>query len=165
MTNKHELKMKQLQKYKIMDTATKQNLQDKKADQHKTMDTAKKEEHSYCCSKKTLDSCVEQYKKKIRESPCYICFWAWTMQSEYMIKCRLLIHDIIYKKTIPKGCDWCKISKCYDIIVQKYVLKLNPSSYPYEDVLKYNHHIMENNMSARPVTQKPYKEQFHVRQS
>ena len=82
MTNKHELKMKQLQKYKIMDTATKQNLQDKKADQHKTMDTAKKqkllekcrEEHSYCCSKKTLDSCVEQYKKKIRESPCYICF-------------------------------------------------------------------------------------------
>ena len=42
MTNKHELKMKQLQKYKIMDTAIKQNLQDKKADQHKTMDTAKK---------------------------------------------------------------------------------------------------------------------------
>ena len=42
MTNKHELMMKQSQKYKIMDTATKQNLQDKKADQQKTMDTAKK---------------------------------------------------------------------------------------------------------------------------
>ncbi|CAH3114907.1 unnamed protein product [Pocillopora meandrina] len=145
MTNKHELKMKQLQKYKIMDTATKQNLQDKKADQHKTMDTAKKqkllekcrEEYSYCCSKKTVDSCVEQFKKKIRESPCYICFWAWTMQSEYMIKCRLpLIHDIIYKKTIPKGCDWCKISKCYDMIeffnfiflnnISKICLKIEP---------------------------------------
>ena len=37
MTNKHELKMKQLQKYKTMDTAQKQDLLIKKAEQYKTM--------------------------------------------------------------------------------------------------------------------------------
>lgn len=37
MTNKHELKMKQLQKYKTMDTAKKQDLLIKKAEQYKTM--------------------------------------------------------------------------------------------------------------------------------
>ena len=44
MTNKHELKMKQLQKYKTMDTAKKQDLLNKKAEQLKTMDTAKKQD-------------------------------------------------------------------------------------------------------------------------
>ena len=44
MTNKHELKMKQLQKYKTMDTAKKRNLLNKKAEQYKTMVTAKKQD-------------------------------------------------------------------------------------------------------------------------
>ena len=43
MTNKHELKMKQL-KYKTMDTAKKQDLLNKKAEQYKTMDTAKRQD-------------------------------------------------------------------------------------------------------------------------
>ena len=65
-----------------MDTAKKQNLLNKKAEQYKTMDITKKqkllekskEEYTSCSSsKKTVDSCVEQFKKKIMEGPSYIC--------------------------------------------------------------------------------------------
>ena len=54
MTNKHELKIKQLQKYKTMDSAKKQDLLNKKAQQYKTMDTAKKQD--------ILNKKAEQYK-------------------------------------------------------------------------------------------------------
>ena len=83
-----------------------------------------KEEYTSCTSKKTVDSCVEQFKKKIMEGPYYIC-----------CECNRTPH-------------------------KKSGLKLNTSSYPSQD----NHHMMEKNISARPVTQKPYKEDFHVRQ-
>ena len=53
MTNKLELKMKQL-KYKTMDTAKKQDLLNKKTEQYKTMDTAKKQD--------LLNKKAEQYK-------------------------------------------------------------------------------------------------------
>ena len=84
-----------------MDTAKKQDLLSKKAEQYKTMDIAKKqdllnikkqnnteqrmllrsknflekskEECSSCTSKKTVDSCVEQFKRKIMEGPYYTC--------------------------------------------------------------------------------------------
>ena len=55
MTNKHELKMKQL-KYKTMDTAKKEDMLNKKAEQYKTMgtSTAKKQD--------LLNEKAEQYK-------------------------------------------------------------------------------------------------------
>ena len=31
------------------------------------------EEYTSCISKKTIDSCVEHFKKKIMEGPYYIC--------------------------------------------------------------------------------------------
>ena len=30
-------------------------------------------------------------------------------------------HDTICKKTITKRCDWCKISKCYDMTGARYI--------------------------------------------
>ena len=145
MTNKHELKMKQL-KYKTMDTAKKQDMLNKKAEQYKTMDTAikqdllskkaeeykrmdtatkqdllnkktehyrtmdatkkqkllekSKQEYTSRTSKKTVDSCVEQFKKKIMEGPYYIC---------------RVCNRTLYKKS---------------------VLKLKTSSYPSQDILK-----------------------------
>ena len=32
-----------------------------------------------------------------------------------------VIHDMIYKKTILKHCDWYNISKCYDMIGARYI--------------------------------------------
>ena len=43
LTNKHELKRKQL-KCKAMDTTDKKDMLNKKAEQHKTMDTATKQD-------------------------------------------------------------------------------------------------------------------------
>ena len=66
-----------------MDIAKKQDVLNKKAEQHKTMDTAKKEKllekckeepYSYYSSRKTLDSFVEQFKKKIMEGIYDICY-------------------------------------------------------------------------------------------
>ena len=33
-----------------------------------------KEEYTSCTSKKTVDSCVEQFKKKIMEGPYYVVY-------------------------------------------------------------------------------------------
>ena len=65
-----------------MDTAKKEDLLSKKAEQYRTMNATKKqkllekskEEYTSRTSKKTVDSCVEQFKKKIMEGPYYICF-------------------------------------------------------------------------------------------
>ena len=77
---KQELLNKKAEKYKTMDTAKKQELLNKKAETYKTMDTTKKKElvrkhkNNYCSSKnKTIDSCIEQFKKKIKEGPYYTC--------------------------------------------------------------------------------------------
>ena len=61
-----------------MDTAKKQDLSNKKAEQHRTMDATKKQkllekckEYTSRTSKKTVDSCVEWFKKKVMEGPDY----------------------------------------------------------------------------------------------
>ena len=62
-----------------MDNAKRQDMLNKKAEQYRTMDATKKqkllekskEEYTSCTSKKTVDSCVEQFKKKIMEGPGY----------------------------------------------------------------------------------------------
>ena len=38
-----------------------------------------------------------------------------------LIKWAPWLHDIIYKKTILNRCDWCKISKCCDMIDARYI--------------------------------------------
>ena len=78
---KQDLLCKKGEEYKTMDNAKKQDLLNKKAEQYRTMDATKKqkllekskEEYTSCTSKKTLDSCVEQFKKKIMEGPYYKC--------------------------------------------------------------------------------------------
>ena len=63
-----------------MDAAKKQDLLKKQAEKYKTMDAAKKEEllqkqkQKYCGNKsKSVDSCIDTFKKKIKEGPYYIC--------------------------------------------------------------------------------------------
>ena len=63
-----------------------------------------------------------------------------------------------------EGYTSCTSKKTVDscVVIEHYikVQKLNTSSYPSLD----SHHMMEKNIAARPVTQKPYKEDLHVRQ-
>ena len=79
ISNKQELLNKRAERYKGMDTTKKQELLSKQAQRYKTIDTAKKKElrrkcKNYSTSKnKTIDSCIEQFKKKIKEGPYYIC--------------------------------------------------------------------------------------------
>ena len=63
-----------------MDAAKKQDLLNKQAEKYKAMDAAKKEEllqkqkQKYCGNKsKSVDSCIDTFKKKIKEGPYYIC--------------------------------------------------------------------------------------------
>ena len=77
---KQDLLNKQAEKCKTMDAAKKQDLFNKQAEKYKTMDAAKKEEllqkqkHKYCGNEsKSVDSCIDTFKKKIKEGPYYIC--------------------------------------------------------------------------------------------
>ena len=76
---KQDLINKQTQKYKTMDAAKKQDQLNKQAEKYKTMDAAKKQEllqeqKKYCGNKsKRVDSCIDTFKKKIKEGPYYIC--------------------------------------------------------------------------------------------
>ena len=71
--------VKEAEKYKTMHAAKKQDLLNKQAEKYKTMDAAKKEEllqkqkQKYCGNKsKSVDSCIDTFKKKIKEGPYYI---------------------------------------------------------------------------------------------
>ena len=62
-----------------MDSAKKQDLLSKQAEKYKNIDAAMKEEflqkqkQKYCSNKsKNVDSCIETFKKKIKEGPYYI---------------------------------------------------------------------------------------------
>ena len=77
---KQDLLNKQAEKFKTMHAAKKQDLLNKQAEKYKTMDAAKKEEllqkqkQKYCGNKsKSVDSCIDTFKKKIKEGPYYIC--------------------------------------------------------------------------------------------
>ena len=77
--NKLELQKKQAKQYETMDLAKKQHLLNKQAEKYKNMDAAKKEEllqkqkQKYCGNKsKSVDSCIDTFKKKIKEGPYYI---------------------------------------------------------------------------------------------
>ena len=91
-----------------MDTAKKQDLLIKTVEKYRTMDATKKqillnksrEEYASRSSKKSVNSCVEQFKKKILEGPQYIC------------------------------------CVCNRTLYKKWVLKLNKSSYPSQDIFK-----------------------------
>lgn len=63
-----------------MDTDKKQDLSNKQAEKYKTIDSLRKEQlerrkETYNCDSKniTLDSCIQQFKKEIREGPYYVC--------------------------------------------------------------------------------------------
>lgn len=98
MKNKQEIQKKLSQKYKTMDTVKKQYLLEKMAQQYKTMDSDKKQEllnkkaqeyktmdaptkqkvhekrkQNYIARNKTLDLCIEEFNRKIKEGPYYIC--------------------------------------------------------------------------------------------
>jgi hypothetical protein len=112
-TSKQDLLNKQAEKYKTMDTAKKQNLLNKQAEKYKTMDTAKRQallerrKQKYCNNKnKNVDSCIEQFKKKIKEGPYYIC---------------CVCNRTLYKKSVNKyisgkyPCQECfSIQKSFD---------------------------------------------------
>ena len=78
---KNDLLNKKAEKYKTMDAAKKQDLLEKQAEKYKTMDSLRKQEllekrkqtYSYNNKNKTLNSCIQEYKKKIREGPYYVC--------------------------------------------------------------------------------------------
>ena len=78
---KQDLLDKQAENYKTMDTGKKQDLLNKQAEKYKTMGSFRKQEllerykETYNCNSKniTLDSCIQQLKKKIREGPYYVC--------------------------------------------------------------------------------------------
>ena len=96
--DKHDKQLKKVQKYKTMHSDKKndllnkkyklqnngccqgKNLPDKHAEKYKTMDTGKKQELLERCKETlncnsnniTLDSCIQQFKKKIREGPYYV---------------------------------------------------------------------------------------------
>ena len=77
---KQDLLDKHAEKYNTMDAAKKQDLLDKHAEKYNTMDAAKKQEmlekrkqKFYSNKNKNVESCIEMFKKKIKEGPCYIC--------------------------------------------------------------------------------------------
>ena len=111
---KQDLLSEKAEQYKTMDTAKKQDLLNKKAEQYKTMDATKKQKllekskeiYTSHNSKKTVDSCVEQFKKKILEGPYHIC---------------CVCNRTLYKKSILKlntssypSQDIFKIQSSYD---------------------------------------------------
>ena len=79
MKNKQEIQKKLSQKYKTMDTGKKQELLIKKAQEYKTMDAPTKQKvhekrkQNYIARNKTLDSCTEEFNRKIKEGSYYIC--------------------------------------------------------------------------------------------
>ena len=94
---KQDLLNKKAEQYKTMDTAKKQDLLNKKVKQYRTMDATKKQKllekskeiYTSHTSKKTVDSCVEQFKKKILEGPYHIC-------------CVHVCNRTLYKKLVLK---------------------------------------------------------------
>ena len=77
---KQNLLIQKAEKYKTMDITNKRKLLNKQTERYKTMDSAKKQEllnrrkQKYHNDKNnTEDSCIEKFKKKIREGPYYIC--------------------------------------------------------------------------------------------
>ena len=130
---KQDLLHKQAEKCKTMDSAKKQDLLNKQAEKYKTMDAAKKEDllqkqkHKYCGNEsKSVDSCIDTFKKKIEEGPYYIC------------------------------CLW--------MLYKKSVLQLISNRYPSQHLFKCKYHLMEKFISVTHVTQKLFKERFHVGQ-
>ena len=55
-----------------MDSTEKQDLLSEQAENYKTIDAAKKQKY-FRNKSKNVDSCIETFKKKIKEGPCYIC--------------------------------------------------------------------------------------------
>ena len=91
---KQELLDKKAEQYKTLDSDKKQQLLNKKAEQYKAMNTAKKQEvlakhkEKYSSSKnKTVDSCIEDFRRKIQEGPYYIC---------------CICNKSLYKKSVSK---------------------------------------------------------------
>ena len=89
-----ELQKKRAKQYKTMDSAKKQELSSKQAEKFKTTDAAQKEEllqkqkQKYCSKKnKNVNSCIETFKKNIKEGPYYIC---------------CVCNRILYKKSVLK---------------------------------------------------------------
>ena len=72
---KQDLLKKMAQQYKSMDFDEKKELLNKKAKEYKTMDAAIKQEvlkrrKQKCVRKnKTVDSCIEEFNRKIKEGP------------------------------------------------------------------------------------------------
>jgi len=163
MTNKHEIKMKQLQKYKTMDTAKKQEMLNKKAEQFKTMDTAKKQDllNKKAEQYKTMETAKKQDLLNKKAEQYRVMDTAKrqdllnkkTEQYRTMDttkKQKLLSEKSKAEHTCKKTADSCveqckkKIMEgqyyiccvCNRTLYKKSVLKLNTSSYPSQDIFK-----------------------------
>ena len=77
---KQELLNKKAEKYRTMDSDKKQRLSNKNAEKYRTMDNDQKKDlidkqikNYYSNKKKDIYSCIDQFKKKIRQGPYFIC--------------------------------------------------------------------------------------------
>ena len=77
---KQQLLNKNEEKYRTMDSHKKQQLSNKNAEKYRTMDNDQKKDlidkqdkNYYSNKSKDIYSCIDQFKKKIRQGPYFIC--------------------------------------------------------------------------------------------